>query len=249
MATIAEEVEANARAKAEGYANAAAKEADASARSQAAGFSNAVAQEIDANKRAQAAGFRNAAEQEMDANRRSREAGFGNAALQEMDANRRAQAAGWANAAELETYGPIDAIRPTDQFLDPRLQPAPAIPLDFQAPRWQTGEESSLVDFTTGLQRTNIGFYLDEENDPPTREFSGFAPVEEDPTQALFDLFTLGKITGQTPYGKFQMNAPQKSFGFLFNERPAPFLGQNARVSPFVNFSPSRGMIGVRGDF
>tara|TARA_Y100000310_G_scaffold338396_1_gene427928 strand:+ start:61 stop:636 length:576 start_codon:yes stop_codon:yes gene_type:complete len=103
MASIAEEVAANQRAQAEGYANAAAKEADANTRSQAAGFSNAVAQEIDANKRAQAAGFRNAAEQEMDANRRSREAGFGNAALQEMDANRRAQAAGWANAAVQET--------------------------------------------------------------------------------------------------------------------------------------------------
>jgi len=131
MATIAEERAANARAQAEGYANAASKEMHANTQSQTAGFSNAVAQEIDANKRAVAAGFRNAAEQEMDANRRSREAGFTNAVDQEIDANRRAREAGYLNAANLETYGSQGATRSTKPFLDPRLQQAPAIPPKF----------------------------------------------------------------------------------------------------------------------
>ena len=132
MATIAEEVAANARARAEGYQSAAHKEAHANAQSKAAGFSNAVAAEIDANKRAQAAGFRNAAEQEMDANRRSKEAGFTSAVDQEIDANRRAREAGYLNAADLETYGAAGATRSTDPFLDPRLQPAPVIPEKFR---------------------------------------------------------------------------------------------------------------------
>ena len=102
MASIAEEVAANARAQADGYASAAAKEAHANTRSQSAGYESAAQQEIDANVRAQAAGFRNAAEQEMDANRRAIFAGYENAALQEMDANRRAQAAGWESAAAQE---------------------------------------------------------------------------------------------------------------------------------------------------
>ena len=132
MATIAEEVAANARARAEGYQSAAHKEAHANAQSKAAGFSNAVAAEIDANKRAQAEGFANAAEKEMDANRRSIEAGFTSAVDQEIDANRRAREAGYLNAADLETYGAAGATRSTDPFLDPRLQPAPVIPEKFR---------------------------------------------------------------------------------------------------------------------
>jgi hypothetical protein len=100
---------------------------------------------------------------------------------------------------------------------------------------------------------TNINFYLDDDYDLPVEE--GILPDVVDQTgetqrnQALFDLFTLGQLSGQTPWGQFQVNAPQQSFGFLFNEQPAPFLGQNARVSPFIGINPRGGMIGVRGDF
>ena len=101
--------------------------------------------------------------------------------------------------------------------------------------------------------RNNIEFYLDDDYDLPVEE--GILPDVVDQTgetqrnQALFDLFSLGKLSGQTPYGQFQMNPRQKSFGFLFNEQPAPYLSPNARVSPFVGINPRGGMIGVRGDF
>ena len=101
--------------------------------------------------------------------------------------------------------------------------------------------------------RDNIGFYLDEDYDLPAEE--GILPDVVDQTgetqrnQALFDLFTLGQLSGQTPYGQFQVNPRQKPFGFLFNEQPAPYLGPNARFSPFVGINPRGGMIGVRGDF
>ena len=95
--------------------------------------------------------------------------------------------------------------------------------------------------------RNNIEFYLDEDYELPAQASS--APVEQNPTQALFDLFALGQVSGQTPYGQIKVSPSQKSFGFLFNKQPAPFLGQNVTVSPFVNVGPGRGMIGVRGDF
>jgi hypothetical protein len=133
MATIAEEQAANARARAEGYESAAHKEAAANFRRAQAdpNAPDAAEYERQANIRAQAAGFANAAEQEMDANRRSIDAGFTSAVDQEIDANRRAREAGFLNAADLETYGAAGATRSTDPFLDPRLQPAPAIPEQF----------------------------------------------------------------------------------------------------------------------
>jgi len=60
-----------------------AREVDANKRAMAAGFANAAEQEMDANRRSIAAGFTSAVDQEIDANRRARLAGFENAALQE----------------------------------------------------------------------------------------------------------------------------------------------------------------------
>jgi len=59
------------------------KEIEANLRAQAAGFPDAAARERDANRRSIEAGFTSAVDQEIDANRRAREAGFENAALQE----------------------------------------------------------------------------------------------------------------------------------------------------------------------
>ena len=59
------------------------KEIEANLRAQAAGFSDAAARERDANERSIEAGFTSAVDQEIDANRRAREAGFLNAAVKE----------------------------------------------------------------------------------------------------------------------------------------------------------------------
>ena len=164
MASIAEEVAANQRAQAEGYANAAAKEADANTRSQAAGFSNAVAQEMDANRRAQAAGFRNAAEQEMDANRRAIFAGYKNAALQEMDANRRAQSAGYANAAVQENTMaafPMGLLQMSGLINAAQTQPSSGTPSPYN--QLNTGMASNFQSLLN-LPQNKINFGFNPQN-------------------------------------------------------------------------------------
>jgi len=128
LAAIQRERDANARAQAEGYESAAHKESHANVGAQAAGFSDAAAYERDADIRAQAAGFDSAVAQEIDANKRSQAAGFTSAVDQEINANRRAREAGYLNAADYESGLRTRSDAP---FLDPRLQPAPAIPEQF----------------------------------------------------------------------------------------------------------------------
>ena len=110
---------------------------------------------------------------------------------------------------------------------------------------------------------SNISFYLEDDYDMPVEE--GNYPVVEDQTgetqarQGLFDFFSHGYLSGETPYGQFQMNAPQGLLGFEFNQMPSALrqklnpvydlLGEKTQISPFINVGPGRGMIGVRGTF
>ena len=141
LAQIQAEKDANARARLDLFASAAHKEMYANERAAQVTdprtgkkFKNAAEMEGYANQRAAqvidprtGAPFTSAAEMEREANERAKNTPnpvtgrmFLNAADQEIDANRRARAAGFTNAADLETYGPIDAIRSDEPFVDPR---------------------------------------------------------------------------------------------------------------------------------